>query len=214
MRLKTAVVSPLTLVSVAANGAEPRLTDVVPIPVRAGINTIASLAPDGRSGTVVLGWRDNGNAHGYDVFVVLLPTRAGGKDWNVVGFVPSNGENGALEDSIRDAPHEGDDVVRSVRFARGRVDGVDSTLVFVANRVIGGDGIPAPTPVDFTLYRLARGAEVGVTTDVFQIAGQWHTEARFCNAEIALTVAFRLPLRASYEGPKNKDGKPTPDGCP
>lgn len=213
MRLRTAIVSLLALVSAFANAAEPRLEDVVPIPLQSGTNNIASFAPDGRTGTVILGWRDNGNAHGYNMFLVLMPTPQGSNNWNVVGFEPYFPQNSALLDSIADAPHAGEDIVRAIRFARGKIDGVASTLVFVANRVIGNEGIPAPTPVDFILYRLTKGGDVGVTADVFRIAARWHTDRRFCNAEMALKVAFGLPLRTSYEGPKDNEGRFTADGC-
>jgi len=53
----------------AAEPAKHRFTELTPIPLKPGPNTIERFAPDGRSAIVTLGWRENGNAHGYDLYL-------------------------------------------------------------------------------------------------------------------------------------------------
>jgi len=90
-----------------AAAAEPkhRFTDLVPIPLKSGPNTIERFAPDGRSAIVTLGWRENGNAHGYDLYLVLMAGNSGVPE--VVGFDTLTRDGGGFEDTIRDDPHTG-----------------------------------------------------------------------------------------------------------
>jgi hypothetical protein len=97
------------------------------VALRLGTNVISNFSVDGRTGMITLGWRDNGNAHGYDLFVVMLPVSASGHDWNVVGVADEH----EFSDAIRDAPHTGDDMTRSIRRARSprRTAGHDADSV-------------------------------------------------------------------------------------
>lgn len=189
--------------------AEPKLADLVPIKLTAGVNRIPKFAPDGRDGLIVLGWRDNGNAHGYDLYVVLLPTKPGASDWNVVGIFPK-GYAAPIEDTIQDDPHLGEDVVRAVRFARGTLDGKPTTLLITATRELDVDvGIPGPSFTSFDVYRLTPSdGGIGSTADFFERVSHERSTTKFCNALMALFRAFGLALPASYAGPK------TVDGCP
>jgi hypothetical protein len=189
----------------AAEPAKHRLTDLVPIPLKSGPNTIERFAPDGRGAIVTLGWRENGNAHAYDLFLVLMQGHGGG--WNVVGFDNLTASGGEFEDTIRDTPHAGEDVVRSVRFVRGKIDGEAATMVFVAQRGFDPEeGIPGPSLVDYTVYRLMPGEEIGTTTDMFQPVETQQSTTRFCHAEKALLKQYGLPLTRSYGGPDTADG--------
>jgi hypothetical protein len=189
--------------------AEPKLFDLVPIKLTAGVNRIPKFAPDGRDALIVLGWRDNGNAHGYDLYVVMLPTKPGASDWNIVGIFPK-GYDTPIEDMIRDDPHLGDDVVRAVRFARGTLEGKPATLLLTATREIDVDvGIPGPSFTSFDVYRLTPSdGGSGSTADFFERVSHVRSPTKFCNAQMALFKAFGLALPASYAGPK------TADGCP
>lgn len=199
------------LLAGAAAGAEVthKITELEPISLSSGVNRISRFAPDGRDGLIVLAWRDNGNAHGYDLALVMLEPMPGA-GWNVVAIAPMDQDAGRVEDTLRDAPHTGDDVVRSFRFARGKVDGEAATLLFVATRDLDvGAGIPGPSLVTFEVYRLARNdGDVGMTRDFFDPIQRTHSPTRFCNAEMALSRVFGLPLRRGYAGPQ------TADGCP
>lgn len=206
LRLLLAALLALGMAGPASAESKHRFTDLVPIPLKSGPNTIERFAPDGRTAIVTLGWRENGNAHAYDLYLVLMPGR-GGAGWNVVGFDNLTASGGGFEDTIRDAPHTGEDVVRSVRFVRGRVDGEPATFAFVANRDIDPEeGIPGPAFVDFTVYRLVPGESSGTTADMFQPVETLRSTTRFCHAEKALLRQFGIPLTKGYAGPDTADG--------
>jgi hypothetical protein len=190
-----------------AFAAEPAITDLLPIRLVAGPNKLPRFAQDGREALITLGWRDNGNAHGYDLYLVMLPTKPGAGDWNVVGIFPAGFES-RIEDTIRDDPHVGEDVVRSVRFAHGRFDGKPETLLITATRDIDiAVGIPGPSYVAFAVYRLARSdGGGGSTQDYFERLSLSRSSTKFCNAEMALFKRFGLALPMSYAGAKTEDG--------
>src|ERR1700736_6877471 len=75
-----------------AFAAEPAITGLSPITLVAGPNQLPRFSQDGREALITLGWRDNGNAHGYDLYLVMLPTKPGAGDWNVVGSFPAGFE--------------------------------------------------------------------------------------------------------------------------
>jgi hypothetical protein len=198
---KLLILTALAVLAAVPAQAAPRISDIVPIPLQSGVNRVPALAPDGREGLVVLGWRDNGNAHGYDLALVLL--RGGrGAPWNVVHTDPAlddNTNNGL--DAITDIPHTGDDMVRAFRLARGNVDGKPATLLLMATRD-PGDGIPAPSHVSFDVWRLEHAPDVGTTPDHFAPILHDRSRGPFCNADMALSRRFGLALRASYAGKK------------
>lgn len=191
--LRTALAVLLFGCSAASAQPDARLTELVSIPLRVGINRIPAFAPDGREAQIVLAWRDNGNAHSYDMFVVMLPTRVGGHDWNVVGV---ENPEGGFHDVIRDQPHTGEDMVRSIRFARGRLNGTPATLLLTATRDISVERIPAPSAVVFEVFRLtASDGTAGTTRDYFERVSRSRSTSLFCNAEVAMAQAFGLPPR-------------------
>lgn len=53
------------LLAAPASAADLKLSDIAVIPIHGGVNTLTAFAPDGRTATIVEGWRDNGNAHGH-----------------------------------------------------------------------------------------------------------------------------------------------------
>ena len=167
-----------------------------------GVNRIPHLAPDGRDGLIVQGWRENGNAHGFGVFMVLLPVGADGTGLDVVTFPPND------EDvSITDSPHTGEDYVRSVRFARAMLDGRRQTVVFVATRTLA-DSIPAPSRTLIQVLVLDHRSEdeaIG-PPDFFREAARFQTNRLYCNADSALAAELHVPPR-----PGTPD---TEGGCP
>jgi hypothetical protein len=186
-----------------SQAAAPNISDITPIPLLSGVNRIPAFATDGREAMVVLGWRENGNAHSYDLGLVLIPGGNGGP-WNVV-LIESMGDN-KRSDVITDVPHTGDDMVKAFRFARGKVNGKPATLLLTATR----DqelSIPEPSRVTFDVYRLEHEPDVGTTPDHFSLIVRDRSEGNFCNADMALSRRFNLPLRLSYQGAR------TPDGC-
>ena len=199
--LTVAIASP----AAAAEQPKHHFTDLAPIPLKPGPNTIAHFAPDGRGAIVTLGWRENGNAHGYDLYLVLMEGNSGASE--VVGFDTLTPDGGGFEDTIRDDPHTGEDVVRSVRFVRGKIDGQPGTFVFVAERGLDPEeGIPGPSLVDYIVFKLVPGEGVGTTSDMFEPVEKLQSTTKFCHAEKALLKQYGLPLTKSYGGPDTADG--------
>ena len=184
--------------SAVAGDIRDRLTDISPIPIRQGTNEIPDLSQDGRAGMITLGWRDNGNAHGYDVFLVMMETAPGNRDWNVI--------LGPWGDLVTDYPHFGEDTVRSVRFVRARLDGIPLTALIIADRDIL-DGYPSPAKTKIEVYRIADGSdEVGTTHDYFEEVGSFTANRLYCNAEMAMQTELGIPVRVTYEGRNNEAG--------
>jgi hypothetical protein len=183
------------------------VNNIEPIGLLPGANKVSRFADDGRDAIVTLAWRDNGNAWGYDVILVMQPTNRGGSDWNVVGIQPPpTSVDQTLRDVIRDSPHTGEDVIRAVRLARGNVDGRPSTLLLVAERDIVNT-VPEPARVKLEIYRLVHAPEIGTTIDSFKLIDSRFMGGKFCDAEGALARAFAIQPRRSSMGPA------TPDGC-
>ncbi len=101
--------------------------------------------------------------------------------------------------AITDDPGDDYDMLRSVRFARGRVNGEEATLLLVGSRQAGS----GPTDTAYQVFRLVQRA----TGYQFELLSEQRLPNGFCNADMALSVASGLPLRNSYRGPR------TPDGC-
>lgn len=194
---------PLLAPPVLSLGTSAALTDLEPIPLRPGPNRISRLAPDGRDGSVSLLWRDEGGGRGQDVFVVRLFSRddAGWRDVRLPDTeAPASGV-------IADEPLHGDDMLRSVRFARGNLDGQPATLLLIVTRDEGQDR--SATDATYDIYRLAQNNG----RDIFQRIVHRRLPDRTCNADMALSIASGLPLRSSYRGPRNASGAFTRDGC-
>lgn len=194
----------LLALSPAPSYAEPgdRLQQLRAIPLRLGSNLIEDFASDGRAAMIILGWRDNGNAHGYDLFLTMMPTSPGGADWNVVGVESRDG----LLDTVRDAPHVGEDMTRSVRFAKGLFDGRRATLLLISTRE-PGESIPAPSRVFIEVFSLRANTDgSGNTHDYFEPVLSFRTNVPYCHAEMALQTELGLPVRRGYEGRASADG--------
>lgn len=180
-------------------------TNLVTIDIAPGVNTIPGFTPDNRPAHVLRAWRENGNAHGYSVYVVTSASGVGTGAWNIVPIiVPTPWQ---VRDTLTDAPHAFEDVVRSVRFARGRIgpanDGADAeTVLLIATRQAGAS-IPDPSLVDFELYRVVVTDEMG---DVLERVRAWRSTRTYCNADMALLREVGLVLPRDYQGGQNEDG--------
>jgi hypothetical protein len=190
------------LASASSALAVPRLGHLVPISLHAGVNRISHFMPDGRDAQIIRAWRENGNAHGYEVFLILVPTKRGGSDWNVIGF--DRGKS--FDDEITYAPHTGEDVSQAVRFVWTSQAGKRTPLVVKAARQIA-TSYADPSVTTVTVYSLRRSDGVfGTTTDYFGVLNEWKAGMRYCNAELALRDEVGLPLPSDYAGPNKIDG--------
>ena len=185
------------------------LSDIKAISIHDGINIIDHFAADGRAATIVQAFRDNGNAHGHYVYLVLLPVkidRSAPAESGVVAF--DEGERG-LSDTIGVSPFDGERVLGTIRFAHAMLDGTPATVAIRADLVEGLGGVAADhAPVDISVYKLEHpGIEIGETPDVFRLLEKSRAEGRFCNADMALATVLHLPLPADYAGGN------APGGC-
>jgi len=194
------------LITAPALAAPPVLTDLVPIPLQPGVNAIPALSPDGRAGIIVLGSRSNGNAHGYELALVLISDGHGpASDIVHIDMNPAV-PNDEGSDSVTNEPHTGEDVVRAFRFARGRVDSKPATLLLIATRDLG-QSIPAPSLVTWDAYSLEHTADaIGTTPDHFTPILHDRSASPYCNADMALARRFGMPLPALYEGSMTLSG--------
>ncbi len=137
-----------------------------------------------------LTWQDDGDGRGHDVFTVAIPD---------TGPVAVGGGG-----TVTDDPGNDRDMRRSVRFARGQVDGANAILLLIADREPGG----GPTPTWYHVYRLVQQG----SHHWFAPLATERLPTGFCNADMALSIASGLPLRASYRGPHTANGCPEPSG--
>lgn len=182
-----------------------RITGLEAIPLQPGPNHIERFAPDGREATIMLTWRDKGGGRGQDVFLVTMPSKDS-TGWQGVGM-PQSSAAPEASGVISDEPHWGDDMLRSIRFARGKVDGENATLLLIASRVEGEESAASDTT--YEVYHLVQKDG----WDGFERIVRHVLPDRYCNADMALTIASSLPLRSSYRGPRTVDGVFTRNGC-
>jgi hypothetical protein len=98
-----------------------------------------------------LAWQGNGRERGRDLFQITMPSK-GRAGWHRVDLLQS--EPWALDGIITDDPNRGYDTLRSLRFARGKVDHKDAVLLLISSRS-EDDEIPATNAV-YEVYRLTR----------------------------------------------------------
>jgi hypothetical protein len=203
MRCKFALLifATLAVPAQAADAPAAKPLDLVPIELARGITQIPSFTQDGRPARVLKAWRENGNGHGYFTYVITISGGAGQEgDWNLVPVtVPTPW---SVQDTLTDAPHTFEDVARSVRFARGRLDEQAEVLLFTATREIA-NSYADPTPVTFELYRVVVTDEMG---DVLERVRSWRSAKNYCNADMALLREVGLRLPPGYEGGEGETG--------
>jgi hypothetical protein len=182
-----------------------KITDIRPIVLHAGVNEVPDFAPDGGTITIVQAWRGNGNAHGYNTWMVLS-SNAEGQSFGIVGIERSDTRQ--LEEIVRDNPFDGERIIGVVRFAKARVDGADQSILIEASLdAEPGRAFADHEPVTVRIYQLFRtdGAP-GSTPDVFKPILTMQETRRFCNADLALHQILDLPLAPDYAGPNQVDG--------
>jgi hypothetical protein len=190
--------------SATAQADRARLSGLRVIALRPGVNSIQNLSGDGRTGKIIDAWRGNGNAHGYSVYMVLLPAADGDHSLQVVGI----DDGKAVSDFARDDPHTGEDALGSVVFARGSLDGKPTTLLIEATRDFPKTSIPDPSPTTIAIYALRRFERgFGSTPDDFELVFELRTTRTYCHSEMALHQELGLPLSRDY------GGSAKPDGC-
>lgn len=183
----------------------PRITSLRPVELHPGVNRVPGFLPGGGAATIVQGWRGNGNAHGYHVWMVL----GGPSEGDPVGVVGTDGtdEHPVLE-TVSDNPFDGERVLGAVRFATARLTDRPVALLIRADLGESASGVLADhAAATVRWYRLDHDADaIGRTTDEFVPVASITTTKRYCNADLALRDVAGVPLSASYAGANKVDG--------
>ncbi len=184
----------------------PSTGNMSAIILKEGINEIKNFSPNGEDGIILKAWRDNGNAHGYWLYVVMLPKEKPALGWNIIGIEDNSG---SIEDSLRDNPHTGEDYIKTVLFANGLLDGARGTFLIIAERdLTHAENLGAPAETIITTYKLVpQEIPVGQTPYIFKKIHEQRTKALFCNSNLALSKTLNLSFSLGEISNKN-------DGCP
>jgi hypothetical protein len=165
--------------SFAAHGEGcSRVSGLKEIPIARGINKVPHFGLKGEPATIIRGSRFNGNAHGNDIYMILIGT-------NIVGS--------ALGDVIHDEPFTGEAAIKSVRFARGKCDdGPRETFLVTATRKFadGDHSLYTETKVEFVVFRLFPFEEVGTTDPFFAPVLTSISAKKYINSDWALFDKF------------------------
>lgn len=174
----------LALPGMAVASAPAALT---PITLAPGINALPDIAGTGEDGSIAQLWRQNNKVRGQHIFLV--------KVGNTTALLEGR-------DQINDAPDVGDDMIRSVRFARGDYRGTSTLYMLIANRDIGPSPYAA-APTHIQSFALVKNHEGFDFTPVRSFVA---TE-KYCHADAALLAELNFPLSPTYAG------RATPTGC-
>lgn len=177
-----------------------RINSIRIIPVADGITPLTNLAPDGLQGMIVKGFRENGNAHAYNHYMVLLRLPNEPVKWYLATFDTHNsppGQNSQL-DTLKDQPHTGEDTVTTVKFAHATIDAAQATIAIIARRDINVvESIPEASPVQLEIYRLVKNPLeflVGWPPYYFDLFTSFPLKGRYTNADCALAAELGLAM--------------------
>ncbi|MBY0392790.1 MAG: hypothetical protein K2Q27_05950 [Novosphingobium sp.] len=180
----------LVAVLLALAPAAALAQSMIPIRLVAGVNVVRDALGPGQHATINLAWRENGNAWGYDIYSVSVR----GSIATIDG-----------RDVITDQPHVGEDMIKSVRFARASFKGRPAIMLLQAERHIDASTYdPARTTI--SAYVLQRNTGGLGTTYEFVPIRRYLARRLYCNAEMALKIEEGLDLPRSYSGPMTSTG--------
>lgn len=168
----------------AAAAASAALT---PITLTPGINVLPNIAGTAEEGSIAQLWRQNNKVRGQHVFLVKVGDAA----------IPLEGR-----EQIIDAPDVGDDMIRSIRFARGDYHGRPTLYILIASREVGASPYPA-APTRIQSFALVKNRETFGFTPIRSFVAA----ATYCHADAALLAELNFPLSPTYAG------RITPTGC-
>ena len=163
--------------------SRPAISGLTPIKLNVGVNTVEHATADDSALQITLAWKNDGHGRGHDAFVAVVPG---------AGTVAMPDGDELVDDPAGDL-----DMRRSVRFARGQVNGADALLLLTATREPDGQ----------TVYRVHL-LVLNETGYQFAPLLEQKLASHYCNADIALSAASGLPLRASYRGLNSATGCP------
>ncbi|WP_426066400.1 hypothetical protein [Gluconobacter sp. NFX36] len=93
------------------------------------------------------------------------------------------------------------------QFAKGRLDGKPSVLLFEAIRDPGEHPVPSPAPTVVYVYSLTHSdGPPGWTPAYFHFVKKNSVPGTFCSSDTALKAVTGLPLSADSSPPLSADG--------
>ena len=156
-----------------------------------GPNSV-DLNGDGRPDVVWLAWRDNGNAHGFDVFTLVLrnPTHYySDRAWLVVPVYDSTGRK---EQDSFGTSMGADCVLMDWRLLRSKNDANAPAVLVSAEREFG-ETYTDVRPVTFTIYRLVYDSNaVGGPPFRFQASRAIRSRGKYCDVNEAFAKELGL----------------------
>ncbi|GBQ06491.1 hypothetical protein [Saccharibacter floricola] len=112
--------------------------------------SIPHMTDDGRAGTIFHTWRENGNAWGYHVYMVMADSDKTDASISPTSLVEIDGK-----DKLTTHPHTGQDALSSAVFARGTKQGdTTSHLYLITAKRPLLESVPDPSPTTVRIYRL------------------------------------------------------------
>lgn len=183
MRLLSLLLLPCLLLpssTARAQATAPRAHDFrksTLVEIGNGLNQV-DIDADGRTDLVVVAYRENYNAHGFD-YVTLYRLTDEAPAWQLVPFYDKDDKPVLTSFST----HDGADCrLRDLRLVRPAPVGSSPVAVIVGERAFG-DSYIAPGIVTFTLYRAVRNAEhdIGAPAFYFRAAETFTSQARYCD---------------------------------
>ncbi|HJZ73850.1 MAG TPA: hypothetical protein VKE51_19060 [Vicinamibacterales bacterium] len=133
--------------------AAPAFSDWVPVPLANGPNQV-DIDGDGRQDLVFVAWRDNANAHGYELVTFYRRGPADDPTWELVPFFDTKP---AGEDSLHSI-HGADCQLRGIAVVRRTTSATEPITVIVGDRDFGRSFADA-AGVRFVVYAIARNVE-------------------------------------------------------
>jgi hypothetical protein len=193
LRPLTAVVA---LVLAASPASAIDLHDYAVVKVHRGINHI-DLGVRGQHATVVVGHRDNFNAHSVDVTSVYLSARSPAAGLGIVGVWND------LQESLYLTTSGGADcLLHDFRLLRSPT-GAPPALVVADRPLRPGDTFGSNAPVAFEFYVLMHN-DIGLPGQPaywFKLVETRNTQAEYCDVGAALFRELGLPKYTVWSGP-------------
>jgi len=168
------------------------------IPLHRGMNTV-NAGLDGQSASVVIGHRENFNAHSFNVVTFYLtPTGAqtdSANPWpelNIVGLFDTHPDGTHTESQFVTVGGGADCVVRDFRLLRSAT-GQPPALVIASRPVI--HSYADPDPVTFSFYRLMQNVQedAGEPKYWFKLVETRPAQKQYCDVGDALSHELGLP---------------------
>jgi hypothetical protein len=187
-----------TTSAVAAEGAGLKV-----VPVDNGVNTLTLL---GEPAMAVRAWRENYNAHGFDVVSFYVRDKAAGEKafWNLVPVFGQAGK-GELSERLEITIGGGADcVLHDFRLLRSDDD--KRVMLVVAQRDMG-DSFADPAAVHFTWYDLAKNDDEAPGEPWLSFRQTRVTQATkpYCDVEEAFDKELHLGTTGGKGGPGDTD---------